>query len=93
MAPAPRFPATGVPAPQEWIRRSEAFGSVSDTNPKLRLALAQELYGLVSKRGALRRVGANVKIGIIGAGNIGGTLTRRLAALGHVGGDHEIRGA
>jgi predicted dinucleotide-binding enzyme len=24
-----------------------------------------------------------VKIGIIGAGNIGGTLTRRFAALGH----------
>ena len=24
-----------------------------------------------------------MKIGIIGAGNIGGTLTRRLAALGH----------
>src|SRR5438105_15929511 len=27
--------------------------------------------------------GAHMKIGIIGAGNIGGTLTRRLAALGH----------
>ncbi|HKN54348.1 MAG TPA: NAD(P)-binding domain-containing protein [Amycolatopsis sp.] len=25
-----------------------------------------------------------MKIGVIGAGNIGGTLTRRLAALGHV---------
>ena len=29
------------------------------------------------------RQGATIKIGIIGAGNIGGTLTRRLAALGH----------
>jgi predicted dinucleotide-binding enzyme len=27
--------------------------------------------------------GAGVKIGIIGSGNIGGTLTRRLSALGH----------
>jgi 8-hydroxy-5-deazaflavin:NADPH oxidoreductase len=27
--------------------------------------------------------GADMRIGIIGAGNIGGTLTRRLAALGH----------
>ncbi|WP_425558442.1 NADPH-dependent F420 reductase [Kribbella ginsengisoli] len=27
--------------------------------------------------------GADVKIGIIGSGNIGGTLTRRLSALGH----------
>lgn len=26
---------------------------------------------------------ARMKVGIIGAGNIGGTLTRRLAALGH----------
>ncbi len=32
--------------------------------------------------GKLRKVGS-MKIGIIGAGNIGGNLTRRLAALGH----------
>jgi predicted dinucleotide-binding enzyme len=30
-----------------------------------------------------RRVGLNMRIGIIGAGQIGGTLTRRLTALGH----------
>ena len=28
-------------------------------------------------------VGADMRIGIIGAGKIGGTLTRRLSALGH----------
>jgi predicted dinucleotide-binding enzyme len=31
----------------------------------------------------LERKGADMKTGIIGAGNIGGTLTRRLTALGH----------
>jgi hypothetical protein len=33
--------------------------------------------------GAAHRKGADMKIGIIGAGQIGGTLTRRLTALGH----------
>jgi predicted dinucleotide-binding enzyme len=28
-------------------------------------------------------LGTEMKIGIIGAGNIGGTLTRRLTRLGH----------
>jgi len=31
----------------------------------------------------LRREGAHMNIGIIGAGHIGGTLTRRATALGH----------
>src|SRR6187551_1602240 len=32
---------------------------------------------------AMYPLGGTMKIGIIGAGNIGGTLARRLAALGH----------
>src|ERR1700737_4416033 len=34
-------------------------------------------------RRAARRVGADMKIGIIGAGNIGGALTRRFRDIGH----------
>src|SRR5436189_4449129 len=36
---------------------------------------------LYSRAAALK--GADMKIGIVGAGNIGGALTRRLRALGH----------
>jgi 8-hydroxy-5-deazaflavin:NADPH oxidoreductase len=39
--------------------------------------------GLTLKRLATSERGVIMKIGIIGTGNIGGTLTRRLAALGH----------
>jgi predicted dinucleotide-binding enzyme len=38
---------------------------------------------MLSPAAAAHRKGADMKIGIIGAGQIGGTLTRRLTALGH----------
>jgi predicted dinucleotide-binding enzyme len=48
----------------------------------IRVAVRVEPYeGMLSTR--IPHRGADVKIGIIGAGNIGGALTRRLTALGH----------
>jgi 8-hydroxy-5-deazaflavin:NADPH oxidoreductase len=49
----------------------------------LREALRDWVIGERGRNRATTSKGAAMKIGIIGAGNIGGTLTRRLSELGH----------
>ncbi|MFD3995163.1 NADPH-dependent F420 reductase [Streptomyces sp. NPDC058548] len=65
-------------------RRRASRGSVSrpvaDTGNRLRARAAGTDS---SKRQPERTEGSTMKIGIIGAGNIGGNLTRRLTSLGH----------
>ncbi|WUQ36522.1 NAD(P)-binding domain-containing protein [Streptomyces sp. NBC_00234] len=71
-----RARAAGLPSAAGTKNRSGAAGIVPGHSQ-----LVTE-RGLVTARTLDRKVGA-MKIGIIGAGNIGGNLTRRLTALGH----------
>src|SRR5437762_12219350 len=70
-----------------WAVDTSAGQVFPAANPDRKAELVQwEANHLTHPRAALSNPiwkGGSMKIGIIGAGNIGGTLTRRLAKLGH----------
>ncbi|MET7754232.1 NAD(P)-binding domain-containing protein [Streptomyces sp. NPDC005389] len=78
---SPTETARRAPAPRSRrASRRRVSRPVAQSGNRLRVPAAGTDS---SKRQPERTEGSTMKIGIIGAGNIGGNLTRRLTALGH----------
>ncbi|WP_328619405.1 NADPH-dependent F420 reductase [Streptomyces sp. NBC_00354] len=66
-----------------WLGTGHSNGGSADGRPVPGMHGGCRWFGLHAEPDHPARTGELMKIGIIGAGNIGGNLTRRLTALGH----------